>query len=516
MSLSSAFNIINTSFNANASQTAVISQNISNASATGYTLKTANLATNAYGGVEVSSITRATNVALQEQMLAATSTAAQQAALANGLTQLSATVSDSASTSGASSTTTASGQSPAALLAGLQTALQNYEASPSNATVAQSVVSAASALTNSLNSATTTVQQVRSQADADMATSVATINSLLSQYQTVNNTIVSGLQSGADVTDAEDSRDNILSQLSQQIGISTVTNANGSESIYTDSGVTLFQTTARSVTFTPTPTLTAGATGNAVMVDGVPITGSSSPMAIQSGALAGLATLRDTTAPQYQSQLDQIASGLINAFAETNQTSPSTPNPLPGLFTDSSGTVPTNTVSPPAAAGVPAGLAGQISVNASVDPSQGGNANLLRDGGIANAESGTTDYTYNSSGGASYTTRIQQMISQISASQSFNPSAGAGSSDSLTNYAAASVSWVQGQYQQASEQASSSSALATSASQTLSSATGVNLDDETSQMLSLENSYQTTAKLLTTVNNMFASLLNAVTAAVAA
>jgi flagellar hook-associated protein 1 FlgK len=108
------------------------------------------------------------------------------------------------------------------------------------------------------------------------------------------------------------------------------------------------------------------------------------------------------------------------------------------------------------------------------------------------------------------------MISQISATQTFNPSAGAGSSDSLTNYTAASVSWVQGQYQQASDQASSSSALATSASQALSSATGVNLDDETSQMLSLENSYQTTAKLLTTVNKMFASLLTAVTAAVAA
>jgi flagellar hook-associated protein 1 len=516
MSLSSAFNIINSSFNANANQTAVISGNISNANTTGYTLKTANLAANSYGGVEVSSITRATNTALQEQMLASASTAAQQSAIANGLSQLSATVSDSASTSSTSSTTTASGQSPAAMLAGLQTALQNYETSPSNPTVGQSVISAATALTGSLNNATATVQQVRSQADAGMATSVATINTLLAQFQTVNNTVVSGLQTGADVTDAEDSRDNILSQLAQQVGVSTVTSPNGSVSIYTDSGVTLFQTTARTVTFAATPTLTAGATGNAVMVDGVPITGPTSPMAIQSGALAGLATLRDTTAPQFQAQLDQIASGLINAFAETNQTNPATPNPLPGLFTDTSGTVPTNTVAPPAADAVTAGLAGQISVNATVDPSQGGNVGLLRDGGIANAEAGNTDYTYNATGAASYTTRIQQMITQMSAAQTFNASAGAGASASLTNYANASVSWVQGQYQQATDQSSASSALATSASQALSSATGVNLDDQTSQMLSLENSYQTTAKLLTTVNNMFASLLTAVTAAVAA
>jgi flagellar hook-associated protein 1 len=508
MSLSSAFNIINSSFDANASQTAVISRNISNASTPGYTLKTANLATTSYGGVEVSSITRATNEALQDTMLSATSTSAEQAALANGLTQLSATVSDNASATATSSTTTATGQSPSAMLAGLETALQTYEASPNDPTVAQSVVSAASQLTSSLNSATATVQQVRSQADAGMASAVSTINSLLGQFQTVNNTIVNGLQSGVDVTDAEDTRDKILSQLAQQVGVSTVTAANGSESIYTDSGVTLFQNTARAVTFAPTPTLTAGAKGNAVMVDGVPITGPSSPMAIQSGALAGLATLRDTTAPQYQAQLDQIANGLVNAFAETDQTNPGTPNPLPGLFTfqSYSGTMPTS-------GATPAGLAGQIQINASVDPSQGGNANLLRDGGISG---GGANYTYNTTGAASYTSRIQQMISQISATQSFDPAAGAGGSDSLADYANASVSWVQGQYQQATNQASYSSALATTASQALSNATGVNLDDETSQMLSLENSYQTTAKLLTTANNMFASLLNAVAAAVAA
>jgi flagellar hook-associated protein 1 FlgK len=505
MSLSSAFNIINSAFDANAAQTAAISRNISNANTQGYSLKTANLATNAYGGVEVASVTRATNAALLEQALASNSQSAQQSALAAGLTQLSATVSDSALSSSSTSTTTASGQSPSAMLASLETALQNYQASPSDTTLGQSVVTAASQLTSSLNSATTTVQQIRSQADAGMAQAVTTINSLLSQFQTVNNTIISGLQTGADVTDAEDSRDNILTQLSQQIGISTVTNPNGGESIYTDSGVTLFEGVPRAVTFTATPTLTAGTTGNAVMVDGVPITGPSSPMAIQSGALAGLATLRDTAAPQYQDQLNQIASGLINAFAETNQATPGTPNPLPGLFTDSSGTAV-----PPAANAVPVDLAGQISVNASVDPSQGGNVNLLRDGNISG---GGANYTYNTTGAAGYTTRIQQMITQISATQTFNASAGAGSSASLSSYADASVGWVQAQYQQASDQATASSTLATTASQALSNATGVNTDDQMSEMLSLENSYQTSAKLLTTVNNMFGSLLTAVTTA---
>ena len=260
-----------------------------------------------------------------------------------------------------------------------------------------------------------------------MAQSVATINSLLGQFQTANDAVVTGLQTGADVTNAQDTRDNILSQLSQQIGISTVTNPNGSESIYTDSGVTLFQNTARSVTFNATPTLTAGMTGNPVMVDGVPITGPTSPMAIQSGALAGLATLRDTTAPHYQAQLDQIANGLDNAFAETDQSATPTGQPLPGLFTYASFSTTTGL---PTDTTVPAGLAGQITVNASVDPSQGGNANLLRDGDVSG---GGANYTYNPSGDAGYTTRIQQMITQISTTQSFDPSAGAGSSASLSD-----------------------------------------------------------------------------------
>ena len=64
-----------------------------------------------------------------------------------------------------------------------------------------------------------------------------------------------------------------LTQLAQQIGVSTVTAANGSQFIYTGSGVTLFQDTPRAVSFTATPTLVDGANGASVTVDGVPITG---------------------------------------------------------------------------------------------------------------------------------------------------------------------------------------------------------------------------------------------------
>jgi flagellar hook-associated protein 1 FlgK len=500
MSLSSALNIINSAFVANAAQSAVISSNISNAGTKSYAREIANLVTTSGGGVQVASVGREANVALLEQVNSSTSQAAYQQALSDGLTTLANTVSDSSSATSASGAT-ANGNSPSAMLANLQSALETYDASPSSSAAAQAVVTGAADLAQSLNTGATAVQSVRETADSDMASAVNTVNSLLTQFTSVNATIMSGTAAGADVSSAQDTRDSILTQLSQQIGISTVANPDGSTSIYTDSGVTLFQGgSPRTVSFTATATYTDGSTGNAVIVDGVPITGSSSPMAIQSGALAGLANLRDVVAPQYGAQLDQIAGGLVSAFAESDQTGGSSAT-LPGLFTF------------PGATGVPStaattGLASEIEVNANVDPSQGGDVNRLRDGGIADPTNSA--YTYNTTNAASYTGRITQLISATTANQTFGGTTGLGTSSSLSDYANSSVSWLQSQHQAVSNQLDYQNSLVSQATTAASNATGVNLDTEMTNMLTIENSYTTTAKLLTTVNAMFTSLLNAV------
>ena len=498
MSLSTAFNIISSSFAANAAQTAVVSNNIANVNTSGYSRQIANVVTDSFGGADVASVTRMANGYLTEQASSSNSLAAAQQAISNGLATLAQTVSDSSSASSTSGNYE-NGASPSAMLANLVDALETYEASPSSSSAANPAVSAASNLAASLKSGSAVVDQVRETADQDMASSVKTINSLLSQFTAANNAVVSGLASGANVASAEDTRDSIVSQLSNEIGVSTVTSANGSMSIYADNGVTLFQDTPRTVSFTPTATPVDGASGGAVTVDGVPITGPNAPTPIQSGALAGYAALRDTIAPQYQAQLDQIADGLINAFAESDQSSsPSLPS-LPGLFT-----APGLTGLPSMSAAT--GLAASIEVNPSVDPSQGGDSTLLRDGGIS---SGNSAYVYNSSGAASYTGRIQQLIAQVSATQSFDPSAGLTASATLSDYANASVSWLNAANQKASDAASYQSALATQAKTALSNATGVNLDAEMTNMLALENAYASTAKLLTTANAMFSALLNA-------
>jgi flagellar hook-associated protein 1 FlgK len=493
MGLSNAWNVATTSLATNAGLTSIVSRNISNAqNSTGYvSAKVANLATGSNGAATILSISDLANATLFNSMLSSTAASASAQSLSNGVTQLQQTVSDATTTSAA----TTAAQSPSTLIQSLSSALQTYSSSPGSSSAASAVLTAAQNLASGLNTASATVESVRETADQDMVNSVATINSLLAQFQNVNTTIVKGTATGADISDALDQRDTILQSLSKQIGITTTTNGNGSMSIYTDSGATLFDTTPRSVTMSPTTTYTASTVGAAVFVDGVPVTGANAVMPIQSGALAGLANLRDTVATQYQAQLDSIAGGLVNAFAETNTT---TGGQLPGLFTSSGAT------SIPGATLI-SGLAGAISVSSAVDPTQGGSLNLIRDGGINGAA-----YVQNSTGASGYNSLIAQDISALGATTVFPAGSGLSTSASLSDYAANSASWLDGQYQSSSNDATYQSTLLTQTTQALSNATGVNIDNQMSQMLDLENSYQASAKLITTINTMFGALLQAV------
>ena len=493
MGLTSAWNVATSSLATNAGLTSIVSRNISNAqNATGYvSAKVANLVTGNGGAAIIQSISDLTNATLFNSMLSSSSASASAQALSNGVTQLQQTVADATTTSNA----TTAAHSPSTLLQSLSTALQTYSSSPSNGSAAAAVLTAAQNLASGLNSASATVAQVRETADQNMVSSVADINSLLGQFQAVNTTIVQGTASGADISDALDQRGTILQSLSKDIGVTTVNNADGSMSIYADSGVTLFDTTARSVTMAPTTTFGASTVGAAVYVDGVPVTGANAAMPIQSGALAGLANLRDNVATQYQAQLDSIAGGLVNAFAETSS---STGAQAAGLFTGGgASSVPGSSLV--------SGLAGAIKVSAAVDPSQGGNLNLIRDGGINGAA-----YVQNATGAAGFNSAINADMAALSATATFPAAGGLSASASVTSYTAASASWLDGQYQSSSNNATYQSTLATQSSQALSNATGVNIDTQMSKMLDLENSYQASAKLITTINTMFGALLQAV------
>jgi flagellar hook-associated protein 1 FlgK len=470
-----------------ADQTAVVSRNVVRAGEPHASRKTANLVTLPGGGVKLASITRASNAALFDKMLVAASDAGTQQALLDALNKLDQTINDPELDS-----------SPAALVAKLEEALQTYATAPQDSVVARTAVAAARDLVQGLNDATSLVQQTRAAADADMAASVDRINTLLAQFEAVNGEIVGGTRRGDDVTDQLDQRDQILASLAEEIGIRTVRRTDDDMAIYTDSGLTLFEGRPRTVTFDRTLSFAPATVGNAVYVDGVPVTSAQGSLVAKTGRLAGLAAVRDSVAVTYQSQLDEIARGLIGIFAESDQSATPTLPDVPGLFTYP------GAPAMPASGTILVGLAGSIMVNSAADPTQGGDANLLRDGGMSGPA-----YIYNQTGGAAYSARLQQLLDGLNAQQPFDPAAQAAPSATIAGFASSSAAWLEQTRTNASDDASYHNALLQRSSEALSNATGVNLDEEMTLLLELERSYQASTRLISTIDSMLGALLQA-------
>src|SRR5262249_20344376 len=153
-------------------QSSVISRNIAGASQTGYSRKIAVLNTFPDNGVYVAAIQRAASSGLFANVLTATSAAAKQTALYDGLQKIATATVDDPELN----------ESPAAQLSALKEALQQYANAPDNPTLGQAAVQSAKDMASALNAATKTVQETREGADADIATSVANVNKLLTQF----------------------------------------------------------------------------------------------------------------------------------------------------------------------------------------------------------------------------------------------------------------------------------------------------------------------------------------------
>ena len=486
MSLIVALNTARSSLANTAKQLAVSGRNITGANDPNYTRKSADTVTSADGGAHIISIARATDSGIFARVLGAKSSTTARQAVLDGLERLQDTVGD-----------TDAGTSPAARIAALSQALQTAANSPSDRSLAQAAVTAAQAAASTLNSATATVTSIRTDADTAMAASVAKINDLLAKFTDLNAAVVRGTFTGDDVTDLQDQRDGVLGQLSQEIGISTVQRPNNDIAIFTDGGVPLFDKQARTVSFQTSTSLPAGTTGNAVIVDGVPVTGDNATMPLISGKLAGLATLRDDVTVSYQNQLDEMARGLIEATAESDQSGGGGADKA-GLFTYSGGpAIPaTGTLVP--------GLAGLIKVTAAVDPAQGGSLDKVRDGGINGA-----NYSYNLSAAVGFSDRLQGLVDALDAPRTFDTIAGLESGQPLTDFSVQSVSWLENLRKTTSADVDYQNTLLSRTSDALANVSGVNVDDEYAKQLQLEQSYQASSKLINVVQQMFDSLLAA-------
>ncbi|MDX0583550.1 flagellar hook-associated protein FlgK [Sinorhizobium medicae] len=471
MSLSSAIAIAQSAFSTTAQQTATVSKNIANSGNADYSRRMAMLGTTP-GGAQIVSIYRAQNEALLKQNLISISQSSAQSSLLSGLEIMKSALGGNDYES-----------APSTYLSAFRNSLQTFASTPGNATIAATVVSDASDLANSISRTSAAVQDLRLDTDKKIAEDVANLNRLLAQFETANNAVRQATAAGTDATAALDDRDRILKQVSELVGISTVTRANNDTVIYTAGGTVLFETLPREVTFAPKSAYDATVTGNGIFIDGVPLAAGNGADTNAQGKLAGLLQLRDDIAPTFQTQLDEMARGLVSLFQEGG---------LPGLFTWSGGNVP-------AAGTVEAGIAAYLSVN----PAAKSNPFLLRDGGFNGIVS-------NPGNNAGFTDLLDSFVAAMDGDMAFDSAAGLDGTSSIMEFAASSVGWFEQIRSGASTADDNKAALLARTQEALGSVTGVSIDEELSLLLDLEQSYKASAKLISTVDAMMASLLEAV------
>lgn len=481
MSLSSALSIAQSTLLNTSRQTTVVSRNISEANNPDYSRRTAVLAT-ASNGAQIVTIQRTTNEVLYRQNLQAISASAGQNVILSGLNTLNFDVYG-----------IEYANSPATLLGEFQQAMQIYSASPSNNSVAENAVDSAKALVRSLNDGTNAIQAYRTDVDRQIEGAVGELNSLLSDFKRLNDEVSTGTRLGRDVNDALDQREALLKKISAYVPVNTITRADNDLMLVTASGQTLFDKIPREVTFSTTAGLQPGVNGNAIYVDGVAIIPGNGGNTNAGGALAAMVQLRDDVTVKMQAQLDEIARGMIAAFREVD---PNPPNDaVPGLFTWS------GSPALPADGTLVNGLARDISINAVFDSVQGGTPQALRDGG---------SFALNPTGGASFSDQLLAYAARMDQPILFDSSAGVAGTVSISTYSAETISWFSNVRQDASRAADSKNALAVRLEEALSNETGVNIDEELTLLLDLEHTYEASARLLSVVDEMLRTLLDAV------
>lgn len=366
------------------------------------------------------------------------------------------------------------GISPAAMVEKLRSSLVTLAAFPAQGAAQVQVVSSAKDVARTLNGLTGALNTVTREVDMNLRYDVASVNDAMQELAQLNRRVMAPVD-GLTQAQAADRMSGLLDTLSEYMDIQTVTNAQGMVSVYTASGAELVvRDQVFDVAFDGvTGRLTAGS---------VDLTPGGTGRGIGEGTLAGLIALRNSTLPAFSDQLDGLAAALVQGFE--------TANPMPdgrGLFTDAGA---------PYAAANQKGLAARITLNAALDPDQGGSADLLRSGGLAGTAAGDSS-------------RIDAMVAAFARVVTVG-TGGLGTGLTLGNLAPALV----GGQQAVRANAEAAAETSRAASETVASARvnfeGVNIDDEMQKLLLVQQSYAANAKVLTTVSTMLDTLLAAV------
>jgi flagellar hook-associated protein 1 len=214
------------------------------------------------------------------------------------------------------------------------TSLQALSANPGSTSAQTSVVGAAQAVAQNLNSMTGTIQQLRTEAEQGIASGVQTVNTALQQIAQINQQLEGSTTSDSATATLEDERGQDITQLTQMMNVNVTQNPSNQISIFTSTGQQLVAgSQASQLDFDNAGTLTASSQWSAnSSADGagtitlVSPSGTTTDLiasnAIQSGQIGAYLQMRDSILPQAQTQLDEFANQMSQALS--NQTTSGT------------------------------------------------------------------------------------------------------------------------------------------------------------------------------------------------
>ena len=457
--ISSALNGITSALNADQAALDVVSNNVANASNTGYTRQVANWQENApiqvngvgYGtGVTmtggVSQRDRILNQRLFQQQQASASASAMESALTT--LQTNFTVASSSTSNGNIGTD----------ITNFFNSLTQLETSPTSNSLRQQVLSTATVLAGDVSGTANSLSAQQSSLNQSITSAVSQVNTLAASLAQISQQI----QSTSPTQDAgalEDQRQNDLSQLSQLIGINLVTTENNGLSVTTTAGQ-LLATNGNSFA------LSTGMVGGIahIYLNGTDIT---TQLASGGGQIGGQLTVRDQVIPNTLASLDQLAYSISTQVNTVN-------NAGTDLAGDNGG-AGNIFAAPTAVSGSAAGMSVVMTdpnhiAAAGLGNGTGDNSNIVAMANLANQSivSGSSPSNY-------YSNLISTLGTAVSSATTASTALGA------------SVTQLQNQ---------------------ISALSSVNLNEEASMMQQYERSYQAASQAFTILNTIMASALN--------
>lgn len=206
--------------------------------------------------------------------------------------------------------------------AGLSTALNDFfrgvhevAANPASIPARQSMLSMAQALVGRFQSVDGRLNEIRDGVDTQLASTVADINSYTTQIAALNQRIILAQAAGPGqpANDLLDQRDQLIAQLNQQVRVTTLTESDGSLSVFVGNG----QAVVVGAQSYGLATMQSGEDASRMTVGITLASGGTAALPeamLSGGTLGGLLAFRRESLDTAQNALGRIALGLAETF----------------------------------------------------------------------------------------------------------------------------------------------------------------------------------------------------------